>query len=131
MAITRNTYTYTSNPYSRTDTVEVIAEGTTLAKGTRSVRVMSDVWDTETYGLYWDEATQSVKDVSLYLHCEGYDWERGSKVEVDATPEVWAKVQKFYENLEFDRLRCQAESEAKRIVKDSIVKVTRGRNGKG
>ena len=40
MAITRNTYTYTSNPYSRTDTVEVIAEGTTLAKGTRSVRVM-------------------------------------------------------------------------------------------
>ena len=47
-------------------------EGVTLYVGSRSTQIMSDVWGTEYYAMYWDEDSKSVK----YAHLDTYEWSR-------------------------------------------------------
>lgn len=122
---------YNRETQSYNEVSRSFAEGVTLCRGSRSAQIMSDVWDTEIYALYWDEESQSVKSMHLYYAYESGETERKSNCVVDATPEVWEKVQKFYEDREYDSLAREARSEANRIVKDSKVKVTGGRYNKG
>lgn len=134
MAITQFTSESTyavSGKYEYVDIIKEFAHGCVIKVGSKSAQIMSDVWDTEYYAEYWDEKSQSVKFAYLYLACESRGWERNSHAEVDATPEVWAKVEEFYFKRQFEILKSQAEADARRIVKDSQVKVTSGRFNKG
>lgn len=109
------------------------AEGTTFYVGCGSVRIMSDVWGTEYYALYWDEENQTVKQA----HLDTYEWSRSDKgyglatATVDATAEVWKKVEQYYIDQYFQEYESKALREARQIVKDSIVKVVSGRYSKG
>lgn len=109
------------------------AHGTTIYVGSRSTQIMSDVWGTELYAQYWDEESKTVKTVSLDV----YEWGRSDKgygsaeATVDATDEVWQKVEQYYTELSFRKLYRAAEIEASKITKDSIVHVYAGRTAKG
>jgi hypothetical protein len=120
-----------SGKYEYVDIIKEFAHGCVINVGSRSAQIMSDVWDTEYYAEYWDEKSQSVKNAYLYLACESRGWDRNSTAEVDATPEVWAKVEQFYFEREYAALERQAQKEAQTIRKDSIVKITGGRQNKG
>ena len=128
--ISESTYAV-SGKYEYVDIIKEFAHGCVIKVGSKSAQIMSDVWDTEYYAEYWDEKSQSVKFAYLYLACESRGWERHSHAEVDATDEVWAKVEEFYFKRQFETLKSQAETDARRIVKDSLVKVTGGRHNKG
>lgn len=109
------------------------AEGTTLYVGSRSTQIMSDVWGTELYALYWDEDSKSVK----HAHLDTYEWSRRddgygkASATVDATEEVWKKVELYYTDEFFREYESKALAEAKQIQKDSLVKVVAGRYSKG
>lgn len=109
------------------------AHGTTIYVGSRSTQIMSDVWGTELYAEYWDEETQSVKTA----HLDTYEWGRSNKeygladATVDATEEVWTKVQEFYTAQFFNQFYREEERNARTITKGSIVRVYAGRTSKG
>lgn len=126
-----NQFTRNDESYEYVPLIKEYAHGCVIAVGTRTAQIMSDIWDTEYYAQYWDEKSQSVKDVGLYCANESGAWERRSHADVDATPEVWALVEKYYADQEFRRLERDAQKEAQRIVKGSEVKVTGGRQNKG
>jgi hypothetical protein len=81
---------------------------------------MSDIWEMTTLATYWDEALGRLQTV---------EWVKTAQV--DATPEVLEKVKAYLYQLELDRAIAQAKNEAARIGKGSVVKVVKGRNGKG
>jgi hypothetical protein len=124
---------YSVYPAKVTSEWRDFAEGCVIYAGNRSVQIMSDVWGTEYYAVYWDEATKSIKQAPL----DTYEWQRSKDkwglawAEVDATPAVWRKVQKFYEKRFLRELTAEAEKESRRIIKGSVVKVTSGRSWKG
>lgn len=109
------------------------AEGATFYVGHRSTQIMSDVWGTEYYAEYWDEDSQSIK----CAHLDTYEWSRSDKeyglasATVDATEEVWRKVEQYYVDRFFRQYENEALKLAQRIIKDSIVKVVSGRQNKG
>lgn len=111
--------------------IKEFAHGCVIATGSRTTQIMSDVWDTEIYAMYWDEDSQSVKSQYLYLAYESGEWERKSNATVDATPEVWEKVRNYYYNRYLEKGVSAADREAQTIRKESIVKVTGGRQNKG
>lgn len=120
-----------SGKYEYVEVIKEFAHGCVIKVGRRDVRIMSDVWDTEVYAQYWDEKSQSIKDIGLYIAYEGDKWSKHSTAEVDATDEVWAAVEDFYFKKELESLRANATREANKIVKGSQVKVTGGRFNKG
>jgi len=111
-------------------------EGAVLEVGSRTVQVMSDIWDTEFYAKVWDEATGKPLDVSLYYSNESSSEKtKACKATVDATPEVkeayrrW-KIDRAIEDRFRRRLR-DLESEAIVFRKDDIAKVVKGRTATG
>lgn len=126
-----NQFTRNDESYEYVPLIKEYAHDCVISVGTRSCQIMSDIWDTEYYAEYWDENTQSVKEVGLYCANESGEWERKSYATVDATPEVWEKVEKYYFERELASLKRNAEKEAQRIIKGSEVKVTGGRQNKG
>lgn len=124
-------FTKNETSYEYVPLIKEFAHGCVINVGTRSAQIMSDIWDTEYYAEYWDEKSESVKSIGLYCANESQAWERASWAEVDATEEVWQKVEKFYYDCEYRKLESDALSEAKQIVKESVVKVTGGRQHKG
>ena len=119
--------------YKRVEYFKDFAEGTTLYVGSRSTRIMSDVWGTEYYALYWDAESKSVK----HAHLDTYEWNRSNDgyseatATVDATDKVWKEVENYYIDQYIEQYRGEALREANRIVKDSIVNVVSGRQNKG
>ena len=119
--------------YKRVESFKDFAEGTTLYVGTRDTRIMSDVWGTEYYALYWDAESKSVK----HAHLDTYEWNRSNDgyseatATVDATDKVWKEVENYYIDQYIEQYRGEALREANRIVKDSIVNVVSGRQNKG
>lgn len=124
-------FTNTDGKYENVPLIKEFAHGVTIKVASRSAQIMSDVWDSEVYAEYWDENSQSVKHAYLYYAYESGEWESKSHAEVDATPEVWAKVEEYYFNRVFEQLKSHALSDARKIRKDSLVKVTSGRYNKG
>ena len=51
--------------YKRVESFKDFAEGTTLYVGNRETRIMSDVWGTEYYALYWDAESKDRKSTRL------------------------------------------------------------------
>lgn len=109
------------------------AHGTTIYVGRRSTQIMSDVWGTELYAEYWDEDSKSVKTA----HLDTYEWSRSDKeygladATVDATEEVWKKVEEYYKEQAFRKFCYEEERRANIIVKGSIVRVCSGRVAQG
>lgn len=120
MAITYTVETFNTETRKYDRSSKTIAVGCTLDTWGGTIQVMFDEWASTTYASYWDEAEQRVKQI-----CEV------SNVTVDATPEVLEKVRAFYFNLYLQRAINDAQNEAARIVKGSVVEVARGRQGKG
>ena len=100
--------------------VKTIAVGATLNTWEGTIQVMSDEWAMTTYASYWDEAAQCIRQIAEV-----------TSVTVDVTPEVMAKVKDFVYGRAYENALAQAQKEAARILKDSIVKVARGRISKG
>lgn len=97
---------------------QTLGQGTTLSAGSESVQVFFDEWAQATVARFWDG--QSVK-TAYYAE----------KVVVDATPEVLAAVEQYYFSQSQAKLVKQAEEEALKIRKESLVKVVSGRQSKG
>lgn len=119
MAITLTKSTYTAESKYVTEDV-TLAEGATLKVWQGSIQVMSDVWEMTTYATYWDQAQERLLTQS---------WVKTA--EVDATPEVLEKVKAYLYQLELQKAVEQAQKVAMTIGKDSVVKVVKGRQGKG
>ena len=119
MAITLTKSTYTAESKYVTEDV-TIGEGATLKFWQGSIRVMSDIWETTTYATYWDAQLGCVRTV---------EWVKAATV--DATPEVLAKVKDYLYQVELQSAVAKAQAEAATITKGSVVKVTKGRQGKG
>ena len=97
----------------------------------RNYRIMSDVWGSADWALVWDEASASPKKILVNVYdMQGPDW-KPAQITVDATDEIREKYNQWQINLEFQRRVGNAESEALRIEKGCIVKVVKGKNGKG
>jgi hypothetical protein len=119
MAITITKSTYTAESKYVTEDV-TLAEGATLKVWQGSIQVMSDVWEMTTYATYWDQAQERLLTQS---------WVKTATV--DATPEVLEKVKAYLYQIELQKVVEQAQKEATTIGKDSLVKVVKGRQGKG
>lgn len=115
-----------------TKSYNTFAQGATLKKGKREVRIMSDVWGTEEFAKYWDDGEGRVRDVTLatYEYSPDTSYKPGT-VEVDATAEVKNKVRQYFYDIGFAKAKEAAEQAAAIPQKGDIVKVVRGRNGKG
>jgi hypothetical protein len=119
MAITMNVGEYNAQSKWIEATV-TIAEGATLKVWQASIQTMSDVWEMTTYATYWDEAQARLQTVPWV-----------TKATVDATPEVLEKVKGFLYSRAYEEALLRAEDEVQTIGKGAIVKVTKGRQGKG
>lgn len=121
----------TSYSYA-TKSFNTFAEGATLLVSTRSIRIMSDVWGTEEYAVYWDEAEGRVRTETLatWEYSPSDAANRGTAT-VDATDEVKEKVRAYYYNLALESSINEAKNLAAIPVKGSVVKIVKGRNGKG
>ena len=116
----------TSLPYPSTEKVtKTFAVGTTLKVTYKTYQVMSDVWEQGLYAEYWDEEKGCV---------ETADW-IDSDSKVDATPDVIAKAESWlYDRkyqFSFQKRKAYEEQEARRIAKESRVRVVSGRTSKG
>jgi hypothetical protein len=120
MAITFTTETFNTETKKYDRETKTIAVGATLDTWGGSIRVMFDEWASTTFASYWDEDAQCIKQVAEVFN-----------VTVDATPEVMAKVNNFIFEREYEKALSEAQNEAARVTKDSIVKVARGRSSKG
>jgi len=120
MAITYVVETYNTETKKYDRETKTIAVGATLDTWGGSIRIMSDEWASTTFASYWDEDTQRIKQISEV-----------SSVTVDATPEVVAKVKNFVYAQAYAKALSDAQNEAARITKESIVKIARGRTSKG
>ena len=109
---------------------ETIAHGAVLKTGTRSVQIMSDVWGSEKYAVYWD--AEKGKPVDVWLDTCDYGWLHGEKVhaEVDATEEVKEAYLNYLIEREVEILTRSAKNENMQIVKGCTAKVTRGKTAK-
>lgn len=97
----------------------------------RNYRIMSDVWGSADWATVWDEATASPKQILVNVYdMQGPDW-KPVAIDVDATPEVRAKYLNWLTKSKYDRLLEDAELRVRQIEKGAIVKVVKGRNGKG
>jgi len=110
-------------------------EGAVLEKGSRTIQVMSDIWDTEYYAKVWDEATGKPLDVSLFTSDSSVETRQKCDAVVDATPDIRAKYDRYVRNRAIDanysRAVAATEVAVARISKGDTVKVVRGRSGKG
>lgn len=120
MAITFVTETFNAETRKYDRATKTIAVGATLETWGGTIQIMSDDWASTTFASYWDEEAQCVKQISEV-----------SSVTVDATPEVMVKVKNFIYKIAYQKALSDAQNEAARITKDSIVKVARGRSSKG
>lgn len=107
-------------------------ENAVLAKVVdQSYRIMSDVWGTADFALVWDEATASPKQVLVNVYdMQGTGWVP-VQIIVDATAEIREKYHQWLINCKFESLLGSAENASREILKGSIAKVVKGRNGQG
>lgn len=96
-------------------------------------RIMSDVWGAAHYAVVWDAVNN--RPETLLLRVRDYDWDTDARVEVDATPDIVMAYHNYEYNRvykrQFSEMKASAESDARVIRKGDVVKVVRGRNGKG
>ena len=120
MAITFVTENYNTETRKYERATKTIAVGATLNTWKGTIQVMSDEWAMTTYASYWDETACRVTQIAEV-----------ASVTVDVTPEVMVKVKNFIYERAYENALKNAQAEADRILKDSVVKVARGRTSKG
>lgn len=104
-------------------------DGLIIGETSRTVQVMSDVWDTGRFAIYVD-ADGSVKEYGLGVSEFGYE----GSVTVDASPETFGKAFDYFygieldkANREFDRHVSNVVADAASVAKGKDVVVSRGR----
>ncbi len=121
ITFTRTTgYTPEGNPIKVTETIGV---GTTLYTYAQSERIMSDIWEWVTSVYYWDPATGSIK--SMWL-----GEETTYTIDCDFAT-IADDVRKAYYDRNFKRQLAIASDEAEVPAKGRVVRVVRGKTGKG
>lgn len=113
-----STYNYETHRYDKTKVTK--GQGTTLRKYYRDVQIMSDVWESALHVSYFDTESQSIK-TDFWV----------KDVTIDATEEVKVLARESLRKSFEEVIRLRMEDEARVIVKESRVKVTSGRTGKG
>lgn len=118
MAIRRKNNSYTNDQGE--SLIETVGVGSTVRVYSDYAQVWSDQWAQTTFATYWDNDLEALQTL---------DWV--DSAEVDATPEVLEKVKvKLYAQA-LEEARLEAQAQAEKIAKDSMVKVTSGRENKG
>ena len=127
-------------------TYKAETEGNIIALWERSetVQVMSDVWDytTNQYALVWFPKEQAAKVIIIHYVVEYTNTGYGTPYQVDATPEVKAAFEKWYETTarpyiaqqnaqstanEYNKVIEKELEATKMIHKGDVVTVARGR----
>lgn len=97
----------------------------------QNYRIMSDVWGSADWATVWDEATAAPKTILVNVYdMNGPDW-KPVAIDVDATPEVKAKYLNWLTKNRYERMLEDEEMRVRQIEKGAIVKVVKGKNGKG
>jgi hypothetical protein len=112
---------YTTTPWTsevREDRTEYV--GATLEVGHESVQIMSDVWETQQYGLVWDDIEKKPKKIGWI--------DSGT---VDATPEVKAAFRAYHVDREFNARIHRLEDLSLVPERGDHVKIVRGRKYSG
>lgn len=118
MAIRRKNNSYTNDQGE--SLIETVGVGSTVRVYSDYAQVWSDQWAQTTFATYWDNDLEALQTL---------EWV--DSAEVDATPEVLEKVKvKLYAQA-LEEARSEAQAQAEKIAKDSMVKVTSGRENKG
>ena len=117
-----------TSPKVRSDVVT--HQGRVLLLETRTERIMSDVWDSVTVAIVWDDAANTPSEVYLGGHESGWD----KQAEVDATPERIAAYQAWLNAQEAERdamrtarLEADAELRIREVKLGCPVVVVHGR----
>ena len=118
MAIRRKNNSYTND--QGVGSVETVGVGATVRVYSDYAQVWSDQWAQTTFATYWDNDLEALQTL---------DWV--DSAEVDATPEVLEKVKAKLYAQALEDAQLEAKAQAEKIAKDSIVKVTSGRENKG
>lgn len=118
MAIRRKKNSYTNDQGE--SLIETVGVGSTVRVYSDYAQVWSDEWARTTFATYWDDDLEALQTL---------DWV--DSAEVDATPEVLEKVKAKLYAQALEEARLEAQAQAEKITKDSIVKVTSGRENKG
>ena len=114
------------------DSTENRYEGAVLRKVVdHNYRIMSDIWGTADWALVWDEASASPKNILVNVYDMNPESWRPVAIEEDATSDVRAKYLKWKTERFYESLLGDAEIRVRQIEKGAIVKVVKGRNGKG
>lgn len=104
--------------------------GTTVAMYYDTVRIMSDVWGTGLYGVYFNKELGKFQIVGADTY--EYHSNGKAKVEIDGGEDIlMAGVKALYKD-HYDMIAYgYADQVASQIAKGDTVKVVSGRNGKG
>lgn len=108
------------------DAVETY-KGLVLNTYCRDVRVMSDVWDTETVVLVWDPETKTPREIRGEIHGYAVLATRACLVEVDATPEVIAAYRAYQAEQAAKHAAAASLAYRSAVTTGKIVSVNRGR----
>jgi hypothetical protein len=88
-------------------------------------KIMSDVWGSADKAIVWDISNNSPETV--YIRYCDYTWDSPSYGEVDATDDVKAAYRDYLIKKKYKKLLMNAESNASRIERGSLVEVVKGR----
>jgi hypothetical protein len=126
--LVRKVHDYSTHPYTVSE--ETVHVGRSVYARSETVQVMSDVWEDHM------RLTSIDADGNLTVHsvANWYGMRDGEALEyaVDATPQAFADYRKRQYELAYARFLAEAESEVSNpAVKGRVVKVVRGRTGKG
>ena len=126
--LVRKVHDYSTSPYTVSE--ETVFVGRSVFVKPETVQVMSDIWEEHMRLTSIDENGNLV----AYSVAGWYGCTESDKVEyaVDATPQAFADYRKRQYELAYARFLADAESEVSNpAVKGRVVKVVRGRTGKG
>lgn len=134
--------TWTSAVYNKTtktwDSIEgtdldavVTHEGLVLDTYCRDVRVMSDVWDTETVVLVWDPETKTPREIHGEIHGYAVQATRACLVTKDATPEVIAAYRAYQADRAAKQAAATSLAHRSVVTTRKVVSINRGRTGRG
>jgi hypothetical protein len=126
--LVRKVHDYSTHPYTVSE--ETVHVGRSVYTRSETVQVMSDVWEDH---MRLTSITPE-GDLSVHTVANWYGMRDGEQLEyaIDATPQAFADYRKRQYELAYARFLSEAEAQVSDpAVKGRVVKVVRGRTGKG
>lgn len=119
---------------NETEQRETMANGRVLRVYSDTIQIMSDVWANAGYAVYWDDATDSVKTMTLWIDDMGLQAAKDGKINSAVVDADMVTVEKYRESVfeTFREMTISSEKKALAVIKKGdMVRVARGRNSKG